>query len=318
MVPNPRQIRAFLAVARVGGFTRAAEALNLSQPALTVQIRQLEEVLGVRLFDRDKRQVRLTQAGKSLLLPLERVLQDLDEVMNTSQDLATYRRGRVTMAVLPSVAASLLPHALKKFRELYPGIEVHIHDVVAERIVQMVKDEEVDFGLGSRLTPDRTLKVEDFLTDRLCAFFPEAHPLAKNDEGLPIHDVAAYPLILTGRNSSVRMLFERSVAREGTEIQVVAEANYMSTALGMVRAGLGVAILPESASEAGSVAGLTSRPILATWLTRRIGIIRRASRYPSATSERFIEVLRQTIKVIPLTYYSGAHPSAKSKGETPE
>lgn len=318
MTPNPRQIRAFLTVARTGGFTRAATELNLSQPALTVQIRQLEEMLGVRLFDRDKRQVHLTQAGKSLLAPLERVLIDLEEVMNASQDLATYRRGRVTLAALPSLAASLLPHTLRKFREIYPGIEVRIHDVVAEKIVAMVKSEEVDFGLGTRLTPDRSVKVEDFLTDRLCAFFPVGHVLEQK-EILSIQDVAAYPLILTGANSSVRVLFERSLAREGADIQVASESNYMSTSLGMVRAGLGVAILPASASEAGSAEGLTSRPVQATWLNRKIGIIRRAGCFLSPASERFVEVLRQTSKSEPLNNFSLALPpvptKARSKGE---
>lgn len=307
MIPTPRQIRAFLTVARVGGFTRAAGELNLSQPALTVQIRQLEETLGVRLFDRDKRQVHITQAGKSLLAPLERVLLDLEAVMNTSQELATYRRGRVTLAALPSLAASLLPHALRKFREIYPGIEVRIHDVVAEKIVQMVKAEEVDFGLGSRLTPDRQVKIEDFLTDRLCAFFPVGHPLEQKDT-LSILEVAAYPLILTGANSSVRVLFERSLAREGADIQLASESNYMSTSLGMVRAGLGVAILPASAGDAGSVEGVTFRPIQAQWLTRKIGIIRRAGCFLSPASERFVEVLRQTAKAHPLPHFNLSPP----------
>ncbi|MDR3440292.1 LysR family transcriptional regulator [Telmatospirillum sp.] len=303
MVPNPRQIRAFLAVARVGSFTRAAAEVHLSQPALTVQIRQLEDLLGVRLFDRDKRQVHLTSAGKNLVAPLERVLVDLDAVMNTSQDLATFRRGKVSLALLPSLAASLLPHALRKFRETYPGIEVQIHDVVAEKIVQMVKAEEVDFGLGTRLTPDRAVVVEDFLNDRLCAFFPEGHPLASGDI-LSVQQVAAFPLILTGRNSSVRVLFERSLARDGAEIQIAGESNYMSTALGMVRAGLGVAILPASAVEAGSVSGVTFRPIRAPWLTRKIGIIRRAVSSLSPASERFVEVLRQTAKDRPLLHFT--------------
>ncbi|MTJ80903.1 MAG: LysR family transcriptional regulator [Telmatospirillum sp.] len=310
MIPHPRQIQAFLAIVRTGSFTRAATEVHLSQPALTVQIRQLEEALGVRLFDRDKRQVHLTLAGKSLLAPLERVLADLETVVSTSQDLATFRRGKVTLAVLPSVAAGLLPHALRRFREAYPGIDVQSHDLVAEQVVAMVKAEEVDFGLGTRLTPDRAVTVDDFLEDRLCAFFPDGHALGGR-AFLSVSEVAAHPLILTGRNSSVRLLFERSLAREGAEIQVAAEANYMSTALGMVRAGLGVAILPASAVEAGSVAGVSSCPIRAPWLTRRIGIIRRAGCSLSPAALRFVEILRQSAASEPLLHFSlarGAGP----------
>lgn len=310
MIPTPRQIRAFLTVARVGGFTRAAGELHLSQPALTVQIRQLEEILGVRLFDRDKRQVHLTQAGKSLLEPLERVLLDLEAVMNASQDLAHYRRGRVSMAVLPSLAASVLPRALRVFRETYPGIEVRLHDVVAKRIVEMVKAEEVDFGLGSRLTPDRAVHVEDFLSDRLCVYFPLDHPLGGKGS-ISVQEVAAYPLILTGSNSSVRVLFERSLAREGAEIQIASESNYMSTSLGMVRAGLGVAILPASAGDSGSVEQIDFRPLKGAWVNRKIGIISRAGCQLPPAAERFLDVLWQSVSAQPIPHFALAASSPR-------
>lgn len=310
MIPHPRQIRAFLAVARLGSFTRAAAEVHLSQPALTVQIRQLEEGLGVRLFDRDKRQVRLTAAGRSLLAPLERVLVDLDAVLNTSQDLAALRRGKVVLATLPSVAAGLLPQAMRHFQDLHPGVEVVVLDVVAEMVVQLVKSETAEFGLGTRLTPDRAVTVDDFLIDRLWAFYPDGHSLERVPT-LSVPEVAAFPLILTGRNSSVRVLFERALARQNLEIRIAGEANYMSTALGMVRAGLGVAVLPASAAEAGSVAGIAARPIQASWLTRRIGIIRRAGCGLSPAAERFVEVLRQTAAGEPLRYFALADAKAK-------
>src|SRR5439155_23774703 len=119
-----RHIRGFLAVARLGNFTRASAALHVSQPALTVQIRQLEGALGVSLFDRDRRRVSLAQVGRSLLGSLERVLVDLETVMSTSRDIAAGRRGVVTVAALPSVAAALLPKTIKKFAERHPGVIV--------------------------------------------------------------------------------------------------------------------------------------------------------------------------------------------------
>lgn len=302
MVPTPKQIRSFLAITRAGSFTRAAEEVGLSQPALTVQIHQLEETLGVKLFDRDKRQVRLTSAGKKLLAPLERVLIDIEAVINTGQDLAACKRGSVVLAALPSLSASLLPHAVRKFREEHPSVDILVHDVVADRIVQMVKGEEVEFGLGPRLTPDRAVTVEDFLTDRLCAFYPEDHPLSQGS--LSISRLAEYPLILTGRSSSVRIMFERALARERTAIQIASESNYMSTALGMVRAGLGVAILPASAAETGSTAGLSYRPVRAPWQMRKIGIIRKAGSSLSPACEHFMVALRQTAKEQPLLHFS--------------
>ncbi|SMF38558.1 LysR family transcriptional regulator [Pseudogulbenkiania subflava] len=304
MLQGIRHIRAFLAVARLGSFTRAASELHVSQPALTVQIRQLEESLRVRLFDRNKRQVVLTQVGRDLLPSLAQVLTDLESVMSASQDLANLRRGSVSVATLPSVAAGLLPMAIRRFAADYPDIAVHVSDVVAERTLQLVKAEEVDFGIGSRLVPDRDIEVVDFLSDQLCVFFPEDHPLAKRP--LPVlRDVIAYPLILTARGTSVRTLVDRALEKEDLEITLACEANYMSTAVSLVRAGLGVSILPESAVHAAACEGIGMAAIQTAGLTRKIGIIRKRDRSLSPAAERFIEVLKEAAKV-PVAHFTTA------------
>src|SRR5918996_870787 len=110
---------------------RAAPELNMSQPTLTVQIQQLESAFGVKLFDRDKRHVALTQAGRDLLVPLERILIDVEAIATSTGELLEHRRGLVTVAALPSVAAGLLPRAIKKLSESYPGITVRVFDGVA-------------------------------------------------------------------------------------------------------------------------------------------------------------------------------------------
>ncbi|MCT8267729.1 MULTISPECIES: LysR family transcriptional regulator [Afifella] len=297
--PNVRQIRAFLAVAKHLRFTRAAEDLNISQPALTVQINQLEEVLSIKLFDRNKRQVSLTPAGRNLLPMFERIVTDLEDVVIASTDLAYARRGAVRVAALPSVSASLLPKALVSFRRTHPNISVRIRDVVADDIINMVKAEQVDFGIGIRLTPDRDIKVENFITDHICAFFRRGHPIEDAPPVLTIKDCAPYPLILTSRTSSVRVLFERALAREGVEVHIAGDVNYMSTALGMVRAGYGIGILPTSAVDSGHTMGLGFKRIDAPWLNRRVGIIRKSGRYLSPVVEHFIQAVQDTAGNLP-------------------
>ena len=127
MIHDIRHIRAFLALARAGSFTRAAAELHVSQPTLTVQIQQLETAVGVKLFDRSKRHVALTQAGRDLLVPLERILIDVEAIATSTDELLAHRRGLVTVAALPSVAAGLLPRAIRKLSESYPGITVRVH-----------------------------------------------------------------------------------------------------------------------------------------------------------------------------------------------
>ncbi|MDR3535998.1 MAG: LysR family transcriptional regulator [Acetobacteraceae bacterium] len=311
MLQGIRPIRSFLAAARLGSFTRAAQEMHVSQPALTMQIRQLEEALGMRLFDRGHRQVMLTQPGRDLLAPLQKVLADLEAVMNVSHDLKGLRRGSVAVAALPSVAVGPLPTAIRRFTTENPNISLTIHDAVAERIVALVKAEEVDFAIGCRLGPDRDIEVSDFLIDRMCAYMPEGHPLAQCNP-LLLRDVVAFPLVLTTRGTSVRQMVERVVEREGLDISLACDASYLSSAVSMVHAGLGISILPESAVNASSCEGVVVRPIHTPGLTRKIGILRKAGRSLSPAAERFIAVLKE-ISGESLEHFSSAAAKGKRR-----
>ena len=133
-----RELEAFLGVARFGNFTRAARSLHMSQPALTVRIRHLEDALGVRLLDRTTRSVALTQVGREFLPVVERVLGEIDAVAVNARELAGKRRGLVTVAALPSIASTLLPATVAAFKTSHPGITVRLRDAVAQRVVSLV------------------------------------------------------------------------------------------------------------------------------------------------------------------------------------
>lgn len=291
--PSTKQIRAFLSVARHLQFTRAGRELHMSQPAVTAQINLLEEQLGVRLFHRTKRDVSLTTAGQELLPIIEGIGAGFETLLSASDELGTGQRGKVRLAVLPSVAASLLPTALKTFRSHHPAVEVEIWDVVAEEIIGMVKNDRVDLGIGQRLTPDRDLVVTDFVSDALCAFFPVDHPLARKAGKLRLDDCIAYPQIVTKPNSSVRLLLERALTRKRAEIEIVMESNYMSTALAGVRAGMGISILPRSAVDAGRTEGLLWVALDDDSLQRQIGFIHRRHRELSAAALALIQIFQQ-------------------------
>src|SRR5262245_52167418 len=147
MTAEFRHIEAFLAVARNGNFTRAAADLHISQPALTVQIRQLEAALGLRLFDRNNRRVALTAQGRELVAPFERVLLDVRAIVDGAHDLSAHRRGIVTVACLPSIAASRLPKAIAALSARHEGIVVRVRDAVGARVTELVKSGEADFGV---------------------------------------------------------------------------------------------------------------------------------------------------------------------------
>ncbi len=290
MIQDLRHIRAFLAAARHGNFTRAAMEMHISQSAFTVQIRQLEDALGVALFDRSKRRVALTSAGRELLQPLERLIVDAESIVSKTRQLAGLRRGMINVAALPTVAARLLPDAIKRFADAYPGIVVQLRDMAGEKIIEAVKKEEVDFGIGSRIRVDREIRTTLLFADRLCAFIPGDHLLARR-ETAALKDLAAFPLIVTGKDSSVRELLEKSLKREKTSFKVAFETNYMTTAIGMVRAGLGIAILPESAATLENPGQMRCVFIARPTLSRKIEIIQRKDRSLSPAAQKLAEIL---------------------------
>jgi DNA-binding transcriptional LysR family regulator len=291
MTAEIRHVEAFLAVARHGNFTRAAAALHLSQPALTVQIRQFEAALGVRLFDRDNRHVALTRQGRELVAPFERIVLELQAIVDAAHDVATHRRGIVTVACLPSIAASLLPRAIATLARRHDGLVVRVRDGVAARVAALVKAGEADFGISGCGGLDRELEETPLFVDRLAGFVRADHRFARR-RSVTLREVAAGPLILTSTDSSVRGLVDNALRRERLVAHVAQEATYMTTALGMVAAGLGVAILPEAAmtSAPPSVRRIAiHRPVL----TREVGILTRAGRSLPPAAQKLVEVLRE-------------------------
>lgn len=283
-----QHIQAFLTVARTASFTRAASELHLSPSALTVQVQQLEDWLGVALLDRSPRHVSLTAAGLDARGPMEKLLLDLDNIVSGSRDLAALRRGVVTIAALPSVCAGALPGVLRLFREHFAGIEIRLHDLVAHRIHAQVRSADVDFGIGVRARLSHGLDFLPALNDRLCAFVPLEHPLTQY-ASLTLTQLAEQPIILTGRDSSVREQVDALFDEHRLTLQAAMQANYMSTVLALVRQGLGISILPESAAD--SLQGLQRIDIDHPGVNRQIGLISRSGQRLSPAAQRCFELL---------------------------
>jgi DNA-binding transcriptional LysR family regulator len=292
---NLRQLQTFVTVARLGGFTRAARLLHLSQPALTKQVRQLEETLGVRLFDRNTRTVELTRIGRELAPVVTQLLQEIEAIVVNTKELAAQSRGVIRIASLPSISSTILPTAVARFKGLYPGISVALKDVIAQRLVAMVKAEEVDFGIGSLNVADPEVRFSLLLKDRMIAVFPPGSALERK-KAIGLRDLVGLPLVVMESGSSVRKLVDQAFESIGEFVRPAFEATYMSTAAGMVKAGLGVTILPSSAFEMGELTGLRSRPIKTPALTREIGVIEKSGRSLSPAAESFLKTLKAVCK----------------------
>ena len=287
---NFRQLRAFATIGRLGSFTKAADALHATQPALSAQIRELEEALGVRLFDRSTRSVTLTQAGADLLPVVDNVLGDLGSVVARARDVARRNTGRVTIAALPSLAATLMPLAVAQMRAQHPGITVVIKDALAERIIGLIRADEVDLALSSAPPVDPQLAFTPLLTDRMVAVLPAGHPLA-NARSVALAGLLASPMVLMDRDSSVRRIVDGACASIGRLAEPAYEAAYMSTAIGLVRAGLGATLLPSSAAELRAASDLVIRDLDQPRIERELGIVKQRRRAYSPAADALVGVL---------------------------
>jgi DNA-binding transcriptional LysR family regulator len=293
---NLRQVRAFVAVARLSSFTRAAERLHVSQSALTVQIRKLEEALRCRLLDRNSRSVQLTRIGRELLPRLQRTLEDVDSLVDDLWTQGAGRGGTVRIASLPSFAAGRLPDAILAFRRRHPAVGFVVRDAVASRVMQLVAAEEVDVGItgGGATHPD--VEVLHRGEDVLCAVMPRTHALARR-RSLRASDLVDVPLVLTDGATSVRAVVDAAFRAQHREPRVACEATYMMTAVAMVRAGLGITILPATAREVRVERGLVSRPMAEAAFRRPIAIVKRKGRTLLPVAEEFGGICAEALGV---------------------
>ena len=289
-----RQLRAFSRVAGTRSFTRAASALHLSQPALTVQIRELETALGVKLFDRNTRGVRLTPMGESILPAVERLLRDAEALADDARELGAGNRGVVQIAALPSVASSLVPRAIALLAKRRPGIVVRLRDAIAQRVIALVQSDEADVGLGVFAGRAPGLAFTPLLKDRLEAVLPPGHRLARGTT-ISLAELAREPLVMMDTQTSVRALLEREMLAEGLLPRPAYEVTYMSTAIGLVEARLGIALLPTSALEMQRLGRLERRPLRGVSLSREIGFITRAGRALSPAAQAFVDAIGECL-----------------------
>jgi DNA-binding transcriptional LysR family regulator len=288
---NLRQIRAFLAVVSAGGFTRASELLHISQPALTVRIRQLEDQIGVRLIDRSLRSLELTREGRDIFPAFQKIIHDFDTVIADISKYTSAERDLLRIAALPSFCTGPLASLFVDFKNRSPGLSFILRDAVGHRIPAMVRQDEVDFGIGVDVKPEPDLEFDYLCEDRLMAVFPAGHPLGEKTR-LMLRDILAFPLILLDEATSVRKMVDSAIAATGLAVNQACEATYMATAVSMVRAGLGVTLLPSSAVEIGIYKDVAARALENDGMTRKIVIIRKKNAALKPHAEAALNALR--------------------------
>lgn len=242
-----RQLRYFLVVADELHFGRAAERLHITQPPLTVAVRRLERELGVQLFDRTTRRVTLTAAGRAFRERIQAAVADLDDAAGDAADVAAGKSGKIRVGFVSSASYTTVPEAIRVFRQLRPRVDLVLHPLTSGEQIEQLLDGNLDLGLIRDPGDVPGLNLELLSSEDLVVVLPEAHRLAAAQDIGPL-DLEGEPMILfpyrlmPGFVARVLRLF----GSLPTPPMVVQQAIHQETVLGLVAAGLGISILPES------------------------------------------------------------------------
>lgn len=289
-----RQIQAFLAVAELGSFTRAAERLHAAQPALSLLLRQLEEELGTRLLDRTTRRVELTEAGREFKNSADRILDELQHAARSARDHAARRRGRIGIVAPPLLAAVLLPDAMAEFSRAHPGIEIKLIEARTDQIVDLVRSGGADCGVGTFAVDESGIDRTRLTRDNLMLFCVPGCELAERPK-VTWDDVArsGLPLITLTRDSGIRLLVEVGFESARKPLQPAFEVTQITTALALTAANLGVAVLPAYAWNAARRDQLVVREMTKPAIVRDIVMISPQGRTRTPAVIAFEAVLRR-------------------------
>ncbi|WBY00683.1 LysR substrate-binding domain-containing protein [Ramlibacter tataouinensis] len=291
-----QQLEAFEKVAASGSFRAAAQALFVSQPALSRTIRVAEAALGTRLFDRDTRHVALTPSGQELLPIARRILQEFDSAFSELSQFVDGRRGHVTVAALPSVGVALLPRAVATLRRRLPDVGFTLEEAPAAPLLQRVEQGLVDFGITVEPPADARLRYTHLLDDPFVLVCRRDDPLAQR-KAVPWTALAGRPFIGSSAQGSIGPIVDAALLRQ--DITVTPTLEYPSVAAGgaMVAEGLGITVLPRLALGLVASRGLAVVPLQRPVVGRRIGIVSRIGRSLSPAAQGMVRYLAEELAV---------------------
>lgn len=290
--PSLADLRAFVTVGDLQSFAAAAKALHLSQPALSRRISHLEDLLGVRLFDRTTRTVHLTLLGRRFLEQVRGQVDELDRCIASLRDAAGLEAGDVTIGCVFSAVHHFLPPLIKAFRAQHPQVLVRIIEEGADEVLESVKQGEADFALNYIGMQDPDLEFTPLLKEPYVLACPKEHPLAGR-RSVRWEELADYPLARVSHASRNRLFIDQALAELPPLPRPVCEVRHVSTLIGLVENGLGVAVVPQLTlpRRSASVVGVRlEKPEIA----RTIGMLQRRGRSLSPAAAAFAQLLTNT------------------------
>lgn len=287
-----RNLTCFVEVVRRGGFSRAGEALHLSQPAVSKAVKGLEEELGQPLLVRAGRRVTLTDAGRGVYERALGVLSGLRAIAEEVAEVGAVKRGKVRVGVPPMVGGAFFPPVLRDFRSRYPGIALEMREEGARRVEALVLEGELDAGATVLPADERAFELIPLMRDVLCAVLPPQSPLARQRR-VALSDLRDVPLVLYRADFALHDHILDACRREGFTPRVASESSQWDFMAAMVAADVGAALLPRTICRRLDPALVRVLPLAEPALRWDLALAWRRGHHLAPAARAFVEVVRQ-------------------------
>jgi len=285
-------VQAFIAIADYGGFQKAADALHLTQTALTRRLQNLESLLGVALIERTTRSMSLTSTGRDFLPQARRLLFELATALVEIRETGKARRGDVSIACVPSAGVQFLPRVIERYSGRYPHNRIKSLEHASWAVADAVLRREAEFGINIE-EPDRPeLSGAPLLDDRFVLICRDDHPLAQR-RTLSWKRLEPYPLIFAGAQSSNRPLLDHALSNAHVSLRSYYEVQRSSTALGLVAAGVAAAVVPRLALQKGSYPTVRVVELRNPVVSRKLVLIERKAAHLSPAARALHDMIRE-------------------------
>jgi DNA-binding transcriptional LysR family regulator len=292
---NLKLMHTFLLVAEHSSFCRAAEVSNRSQSAVSMQIRQLELQLGVSLFHRTTRRVQLTREGELLLVCARNAVAELQTGLRQIKDAVDIQRGRLTLACAPTLAATRLPGILATFQKSYPGVTAHVRELASVEMLDCIRRQDVDFGIGPRSPNATEFQFQPILLDEIYALIPTCLDVTQQRETITLLELSHMPTLVLKGSSAMHGMLDKAQKAAGVTLNIKYEVQQVQTQIAMATAGLGAAILPRIAIPLKPDPRVRAVPIVDPPLVRELCVVTLRGQLLSPVAARFVEMLQRLI-----------------------
>ncbi|MFH0179782.1 transcriptional regulator CynR [Streptomyces cacaoi] len=288
-----RHLRYLLAVAEYGNFSRAAEALHISQPTLSQQIKQMERVIGAQLLDRTGRTVRLTDVGETYVLYARRALQELAAAERAVHDVADLSRGSLRLAVTPTFSAYLIGPLVGEIHARHPHISLSIREMTQDHIESALSVDDLDLGIAFRGSHLPGITAGDLFTETLSLVVGTHHPYADRTGPLPVGELEDCPLVLLSSDFATRRHIDTYFGRHHTTPRIAVEANSINAVTEMIQHTPLASVLPEAVAHDHPY--LHPVPLTPPLPARTVTLLRRSGSYQSAAAQAFARSTQQWV-----------------------